>query len=255
MNMIELLGVNISTLKKEGVKTKLNEFLDGERVHYVVTPNPEFLVLAHKDNEYCDILNSADLAVADGVGLQYAAFLTRQKIPPRVTGNDIVEMLCKIGNARGASVFLLGGVDGIAQATSDILRKKFPSLIINSSFGGEIWHEREGEGKGWHMNPAVIKEIKNVHPQILFIALKFGNQERWLRDFLPHLPSVRIGVGVGGTFNYLSGMSKRAPKWMRTLGLEFLYRLFSERWRARRIYNAVFVFLWLVLKSILLSTR
>jgi len=99
------------------------------------------------------------------------------------------------------------------------------------------------------MNPAVLDRLKEFEPDCLLVALGHGKQERWIKGFMPHLPSVRVAVGIGGAFDYLAGAVERAPEAMQSMGLEWLYRLYKEPRRFKRIINAVVVFPILVIWS------
>lgn len=244
--MIDILGVNVSNLSKKTVTEALRSYLDSDHQHYVVTPNPEFVVKAQADEEFRKIVNEADLAVADGVGLQFAARFLGQPAPPRITGNDLMQILAGLCAETGQSMYLLGGKDTTSgKKTAAILEDKYPTLKVRANDGGEIFFK----DKEWNMNPAVLHDILNFNPAVLLVALGHGKQEHWITSFLKHLPSVRVASGIGGAFDYLSGNVPRAPHWMRRLGLEWLYRLVKEPCRFKRIWIAVIVFPYLVIKS------
>jgi N-acetylglucosaminyldiphosphoundecaprenol N-acetyl-beta-D-mannosaminyltransferase len=244
--MANILGVKISGLDKKGVTEALRSYLESNRQHYVVTPNPEFVVAAQKQEDFLAIINEADLAICDGVGLQYAARFLGQEAPPRITGNDLMQILAGLCAESGQSMFLLGGEDeDSGKKAAAILKDKFPTLKVQANPGGPIFF-KDGQ---WSMNPAVLRDIVNSEPAVLLVALGHGKQERWIISFLQHLPSVRVAAGIGGAFDYLSGSVPRAPRWMRRLGLEWLYRLIKQPTRIKRIWTAVMVFPYLVIKS------
>ncbi len=233
-------------LDKKAVREALRSYLESDRQYYVVTPNPEMVVRARRDKEFREILNGADLAIADGVGLQHAASLNRDKWPPRITGNDVMQMLAEICAGSGKKIFLLGGEkNDVAKKSADLLKEKYPTLEIGHDPAGPVYFEH-GE---WHMNPAVIDRLKEFEPDCLLVALGHGKQERWITKFMPHLPSVKVAVGIGGAFDYLAGAVERAPEAMRSVGLEWLFRLYKEPKRFKRIMNAVLVFPILVIWS------
>ncbi|MFH1142244.1 MAG: WecB/TagA/CpsF family glycosyltransferase [Candidatus Uhrbacteria bacterium] len=244
--MIEILGVKISMLDKPAVRDALRSYLESDHQHYVVTPNPEMVVAANKDEEFREILNGADLAIADGAGLQHAASLNREKWPPRITGNDVMKMLAELCADQNKKIFLLGGEkEDVAKKSSDLLKEEYPTLEIESDPAGPVFIEH-GE---WHMNPAVLERIKEFEPDCLLVALGHGKQERWIKGFMPYLPSVKVAVGIGGAFDYLAGAVDRAPNWMQEMGLEWTYRMYKEPRRIKRIMNAVIVFPILVIWS------
>lgn len=233
-------------LDKKAVREALQSYFESDRQHYVVTPNPEMVVKAQKDEDFRMILNDADLAIADGAGLQHAASFNRDKWPPRITGNDIMQMLAELCAEQNKKMFLLGGEkEDVAKKSADLLKVACPTLKVGHDSAGPVYQEH-GE---WHMNPAVLDKLKEFEPDCLLVALGHGKQERWIKGFLPYLPSVKIAVGIGGAFDYLAGAVDRAPNWMQETGLEWAYRLYKEPRRFKRIMNAVVVFPTLVIWS------
>ena len=242
---VQILGVKVSVLDKKQTTEQLRAFLDSPNQHYVVTPNPEFIVAAQKDQEFADILNAASLSTCDGVGLQYAAVFDGQSPPPRFTGNDLMQTLAGLCAEKGKSMYLFGGQDRVADKAASILGDQYPTLKIRSSAGGQIGM-KDGQ---WQMEREVLLDIREFAPDVLFVALGHGKQERWIISFQEFLPSVKIAAGVGGAFDYLSGNVPRAPKWLCRIGLEWLYRLIKEPRRIKRIWTAVVVFPFLVIWS------
>ncbi len=243
--MIQILGVNITNLDQKTVTEALRSYLESDQQHYVVTPNPEFVVKAQSDEEFCQIVNEADLAVADGVGLQFAAKFLGQPAPPRITGNVLLRVLSELCSQAHRPMFLLGGEDQISEIAAGKLQEQYLNLPVASNPGGAIFY-KDGE---WNMSPAVMQDIQNFEPAVLVVALGHGKQEKWIKSFLPYLPSVKIAIGVGGALDFLAGRQVRAPKSFQRLGLEWLYRLLREPRRWKRIWTAVIVFPYLVIKS------
>jgi N-acetylglucosaminyldiphosphoundecaprenol N-acetyl-beta-D-mannosaminyltransferase len=120
------------------------------------------------------------------------------------------------------------------------MKRKHPELIVAGAESG---------GRLPEMDQSVMARIRESLPDILFVAFGHGKQEKWIAAALPSLPAVRVAMGVGGAFDFIAGRVKRAPKLMRLAGLEWLWRLIREPWRIRRIWTAVVVFPWLVLRS------
>jgi len=241
--MIEILGVNISTLEKTELKESLVKLLDSEGQHYVVTPNPEMLVAAQKDAEFMGALNGADIAIADGVGLQYAATSSGQSLP-RITGNDLLKMLAQMCAGKKKKIMLLGGEkEDVAKKSADLLLEEYPTLQIDHDPAGPVYKTDDE----WHMNPAVLRHIKEFAPDVLMVAFGHGKQEKWIKAFLSELPSVKIAAGIGGAFDYLSGSVPRAPRHMQTMGLEWAYRMYKEPKRLGRIWTAVVTFPFMVI--------
>lgn len=223
----EILGVKIDNLIIEEALRKVEGFLEDGQQHYIVTPNPEFLVKAQKDEEFRKILNQADLAVADGIGLIFASWFLGQPLKQKITGTDLMEKICQKAAQKKWSVFLLGDrEDSLVKETADQLKKKYPGLDIKTD----------------------LKEAS-----ILFIAFGAPWQEKWIAQNLKKMSSVKLAMGVGGAFNFMAGRIRRAPKFFQRLGLEWLWRLFCQPWRIERIFRAVIVFPWLVIKNELIK--
>ena len=242
MNKVEILGVKIDNLSLQEVLEKVSQFLVSKNQHYIVTPNPEFLVAASRDQNFKKILNYADIAVADGVGLIKAAKFLGQRLQ-RVTGVDLVYNISELASIKKYPVYFLGAEEMIAAQAAESLKQEFPDLkITGAESGGEIIDPRQTDQD-------LINRINDAKPKILFVAFGAVKQEEWIFHHLDKLPSVKLAIGVGGTFDFFSGHVRRAPKFLRQAGLEWLYRLIRQPSRWKRILNAVIVFPFLILKE------
>jgi len=237
---MKILDVKVDKRDLPSVISQISEWLSQDGQHLVVTVNPEFIVAAQKNSEFKRILNQADLSTADGSGLVWAAkFLAGEKLE-RVTGVDLADKLLS-GVCPQAKIYLLGGAPGVAKT----VQAGYTENVIGAEDGGKLVpNNLELEN-----NQAAIERINASGANILLAAFGQVKQEIWLVNNLPKLPNIKVAIGVGGTFDYLSGRAKRPPKWLRNLGLEWLYRLIKEPKRWRRIWNATAVFGWLVIKN------
>src|SRR3989338_2856121 len=254
---INILGINISTDSRQEILKKISDFLNGKTPRYIVTPNPEFLLAAKHDEEFFYILNQADIAVPDGIGLVFAGWFMGKNIK-RTAGIDLMLSLCALAAKRNKSVYLLGGEGQVAQAVAEKLKSQFPNLKIAGAEEGlkpGAWKLRSGKWlKGKAENQKLLERINAAKPDIIFVAVGHPRQERWIYHNLPLLnpplikgregwSGVKVAVGVGGSFDFISGRIKRAPNWMRASGLEWLYRLWQEpAKRSSRIWAAVMEF-------------
>ncbi|MCG2693797.1 WecB/TagA/CpsF family glycosyltransferase [Candidatus Parcubacteria bacterium] len=231
---MHILGVRIDDFGEKEVLEKCKSAIAGGKKLFISTPNPEILLLANKDENFKNILNSADINIPDGAGLRLGAKIQKKNLKHRLTGTDLMGHLAKMAEEMGLGIYLLGAEQGIARKAGENLKKILPKLnILGAESGGKF--------ENWD-NRVIIEHINAVKPDILFVALGQGRQEKWIFENLPKLASVKIAVGVGGSFDFYSGRIPRAPKWMRRLGLEWLYRLFREPRRIKRIFNAVIIF-------------
>ncbi len=232
---IYLGGVRIDNVSPQEILIYAKQFLEDGFQHVITTPNPEFIVAAQRDREFKSILNSADLSIADGTGLAKAALLQGRRLH-RTPGVDIVRELCHLAAEQGIKVFLLGAAPGVAADARKKLQELIPSLkVVGTHDGGTITNPAATDAK-------LLQIIQNTKPDILFVAFGHGKQEKWIYRHLDALPTVKIAMGVGGSFDYISGRIPRAPYILQKLGFEWLYRLIIEPKRWRRIVTATIEF-------------
>lgn len=234
MKSIYILGIRVHDVTMDEAVARVGEFVRSGGAHMIVTPNPEMCLAGERDAEFRDILNRADLAIPDGFGLLLAARFLGTPLRERVTGVDLLERIAEESMRRGWRVYLLGGDPGIAARAARTLQGHFPSVLIVGADDG---------GKG------TAERIRAANPDILFVAFGQVKQEKWIAENISNLPSVKVAMGVGGAFDFLAGKARRAPKMVRAAGLEWLWRLCVEPWRARRIWNAVVRFPMAVLRK------
>ena len=238
-------GVPVDPVTMHEAQTRAAGFLLAGQ-HFIVTPNPEMAVLAARDPGFRKILESSDLALADGFGLRVAAWIEGKRIPATVTGAEFTLRLAYLAEQKDCSVYLLGAGSGVAEEAAKNLVMNFPKLkIAGAEQGGTIrWI-----AGAWEEEAALVDRIAVAKPDVLLVALGHGKQERWISGHLARLPSVKVAMGIGGTLDFLAGRVWRAPAILRRMHLEWLWRLLIEPWRFFRIFEATFVFLWMVLKK------
>lgn len=215
---VNIFGVRVDNVSLDQAVEQVVEWLKGQGKHYIVTPNPEFIMAAQKDLEFKEILNKADLSLPDGAGLKLAA-----DIVCTVAGVDLMDTLCKASADYGFTIGLLGGKDLVAEKTAECLKKKYLGLkVVFAEDGGEV------DNMGRSLRLPRLPRL-----DILFVAFGAIKQEKWIAKNLSNLP-IKAAMGVGGAFDYLSGSIPRAPFFMRVLGLEWLFRLILQPWRIKR---------------------
>ncbi len=234
------------------VKTAQEE----EKKVFVVTLNTEIVMLARSDVRYEKILKSADLALNDSIGVTWARLMFGRLSKGRVHGSDLVEDLAKVASEKPIRVGFLGGRENVALKTAECLRSKYPGLKVAFAIS-EYSDVTQKVGKISKSDDRIIRDsetpdLRNTDSpsflsfpktDILFVAFGAPKQEKWISENLPKL-NVRVAIGVGGAFDFISGKVRRAPVWIRKLGLEWLFRLIIQPWRAKRqIKLAQFVFL------------
>ena len=233
---LRILGVNVHRVSHQQALALLDAFADSGELHHIVTVNPEFCVQALTNADFRRVLNQADLALPDGVGLVWAARLLGKPLQGRVTGVDVVTSVASLAAGRAYRLFFLGAAPGVAEAAAKALEDRNPGLRIAGCYAGSPRSEEEDE---------IVAQVNAVRPHFLFVAFGAPQQDLWISRNRTRL-QVAVAMGVGGSFDYVSGRVSRAPAWMRRLGLEWLYRLLREPWRWRRMLRLPY-FVWLVL--------
>ncbi len=252
---IRIGKVLVSSNSQVEVLSHLGKAIDGKKMAMVTTPNPEQVVQANRDDSLCHILNESTWTVPDGIGLLWASAWLKsrgkvnQSLKERITGVDLAETLMKESANQGWKVMLIGGKAGQARKASKRLKSKIRAgkrkLKINGVEGSmNVVNETEEE---WL---EVKKALLKWQPKVLLVAFGAPKQEKWIwkhRDELEQL-EVRVAMVVGGAVDYWAGEVDRAPKLVRSVGGEWLWRLILEPWRWRRQLRLL-EFVGLVLKQ------
>ncbi|MCL5772807.1 MAG: WecB/TagA/CpsF family glycosyltransferase [Firmicutes bacterium] len=220
---VEILGLQVDRVNMEEVLQKTEEFIKDGGFHQVVTLGTEMAVTASYDKEFKEVINSAHLVVPDSVGILWAAKKKGKVLSERVAGIDIIYRLSELAIKKGWSFYLLGAKPGIAEAAAENLCKFREGLKIAGTHHGYFTDDA-----------GVIEDIKRCKPDILLAAMGFPRQEKWIRNNREIL-GVPVCIGVGGSFDVLSGKLKRAPDIFIKLGLEWFYRFFKEPSRFQRL--------------------
>jgi N-acetylglucosaminyldiphosphoundecaprenol N-acetyl-beta-D-mannosaminyltransferase len=233
-----ILGISVDSITMADAVAQIIALASVSPCRQVVTVNPEFIMAARRDPAFAAVLNNADLAVPDGAGLIWAARRRGRPLPERVAGVDIVENVAAVAARQGLRVFLLGAQEGVAAAAAAVLSARYPGLIVAGTFAGSPAAAEDA---------AIVTRVNEAQAAILFVAYGAPRQDLWIERNRARLRA-GVAVGVGGAFDFISGRSRRAPRWMQQLGLEWLHRLYHEPWRWRRML-ALPRFVWAVLRE------
>lgn len=220
-----ILGIRVDNVDQTEAIERLLALAESGGTHQVVTVNPEFIMRAQTDEAFRAVLLAADLALADGVGLLWAARFLGAPLRGRATGTDSLILLAPHAARRGLSFFLLGAAPGVAEAAAARLQREVPGLRIAGTYAGSPSPEEEAE---------IVERVRQAAPHFLFVAYGAPQQDLWIARNLKRL-GVPVAMGVGGAFDYVSGRAPRAPAILRRVGLEWLYRLIRQPWRWRRM--------------------
>lgn len=212
-----MLEIQIDNLTREEAIKKINFFLQGDSFRRIATINPEFLLLSEKDDSFKQVLLAADLRLSDGVGMNLLFWRKGETLKARIPGADLLHDILKRSEEMGLEVYLALREDGLSssQEIRSALFLLYPRLILTDK----------------------LSEAK-----VVFCNFGAPVQEVFLASLKAEPYVIRLAMGVGGSFDYITGKLKRAPKWMRVIGLEWLWRLLLQPQRFRRIWNAVVVF-------------
>jgi N-acetylglucosaminyldiphosphoundecaprenol N-acetyl-beta-D-mannosaminyltransferase len=241
---MHILGVRVDEVTQQEAIERAEAFLQQTKPSRIFTPNPEILVAATKYPSFREILNTADLSLCDGKGLE---FFGKKKLV-RIPGVDFVVEILKLAERENKSVFLLGsGNTQTLKGLFQYIQTTFPTVRIAGMHPGPMFFIDQGSISFTHdedriTNDKVLREISKENADILFVAFGHYKQELWIHTYAEELKNVRVVMGVGGAFDYLSGRVSRAPLWLRLLGLEWLYRFFTQPKRFFRIITAVIIF-------------
>lgn len=275
-----ILGIKVTSTTRDEVLEFVNSRLDSKDKFYIVTPNPENLLMATKDWLLAKAIRRSDLSIPDGIGLAQAHkfmsfkdskdnrdsilrplilfgqgllvgaatffnkdYLTRDF--QIIKGRELFLDIIKIANDRGLRVYLFGGEHGEQVKAKEILEEKYKNVVFKThhEFPQYDRNAQPIDYENRKLHKRIIGSIKLFEPDLIIVALNTPKQEKWIyRNFFR--TKVTGAMAFGGTFNYIAGNMKLPPTWMEKLGLEWVYRLLQEPIRWRRILNAVIVFPW-----------
>ncbi len=199
------------------------KLLEEDKFHYVVTPNPEFILAAGKDEEFRRVLNSADLVLADGIGVVYSAKIKGTPLKGRVPGIEFAADMLSCLSQRGGRLYLLGAKPGVAEEAGRRIAEQYPGVTLCGAQDGYFQDEE-----------AALLKVAAARPDLLFVCLGAPKQEKWMARWGKHT-GARLAIGLGGALDVFAGRAERAPESWRKLGLEWAYRLKKEPQRAGRM--------------------
>ncbi len=219
----EILGVRFDDLTQQEAAQQGRQLLEEDKFHYVVTPNPEFLLAAEKDPEFRRVLNAADLVLPDGIGVVYSAKILGTPLKERVPGIEFAVAMLSALNEMGGRLYLLGAKPGVAEEAGRRICARYPALVLCGTHDGYFKDEQ-----------AILPEIAAAKPDLLFVCLGAPKQEKWMARWGQHT-GAKLAIGLGGCLDVFAGNVRRAPEQWQKLGLEWAYRLKKEPKRIGRM--------------------
>ncbi len=236
----QLLGIQIPTETKDDIREKIiKNILETKDYYHVVSLNPEILVLTTANEEFKQVVAKAQIRILDGVGVIAAAKLCSIPVGDRYSGVDLMSDLLKEAHNRRLRVLLIGGGHKIAEKVAECQKAIFPGIEISGTAGSvDITRPTEMEEE------QIASIVAAAKPHVVFVAYGSPAQELWIDRHKKLFDGVVV-MGVGGSFDFLSGTIARAPKWIQKVGFEWLFRLVRQPWRVVRQLRLV-KFMWLV---------
>jgi N-acetylglucosaminyldiphosphoundecaprenol N-acetyl-beta-D-mannosaminyltransferase len=237
-NQTDLFDIKISKMNMRETVAYLADAVEQQRPTQVITANPIMIMAALDDVHYKQMMQQAELIVPDGAGVVWAANFLKNPVQERVPGIDLMLELLELAQTKSWKVYFLGASTEVIEAAVANIRSRFPKLHMCGYRNGYFTTEQDQE---------VIAELQAQSPDLLFVGRAANQQEPWIHQ---HKSTLKIPVmmGVGGSFDVLSGKLKRAPRIWQTLRLEWLYRLLQEPWRYKRMLQLP-KFMWLVIRK------
>ena len=209
-----ILNINFDVIQIDDATQKLINAIENNEKCFVVTPNPEIVMIAQKDLELKKIINSADLVIADGIGIVLASKFNKIKIKNRVAGYDLVQKFFSM--SKNYKIYFLFISTQIIELAKKNMQEKFKNINIVGAHNGFFDNNEE-----------IINQINLLNPDVLLVGMGAPKQEKWIYKYKDKL-NAKVFIGIGGSFDVMSGKIKRAPTIFQKLGLEWFYRLIKQ---------------------------
>jgi len=220
---LHILGVPIHDISCAEALERIAVWIHSGGAHQIATVNPEFVMAARRNPAFRAVLTQADLCLPDGVGITLAARWLGRPLRERVAGVELVERLARRAALTGWRIFFLGAAPGVAERAAQALATRYPGLVVCGTWAGSPAAAEEAH---------IARRVRDARADVLLVAYGAPAQDMWLARNLAR-SGAAVGIGVGGSFDYLAGVVRRAPLWVCRLGFEWLYRLLRQprRWR------------------------
>lgn len=222
---VDIMGIPVDYVTMPEAVERVKEFLREDKVHTIYTPNAEIMMDAMNDPQLAGILREADMLIADGAGVVLASRILGNNLPEKVPGFDLTKNTFSMNFERKIRYFLFGGKPGIAETAAQNMLRDYPNVEIAGCRNGYFSEKDEKE---------IVEQVNASNADILLVALGAPKQEKWISRYKDQL-NTRVCIGVGGSLDVVAGNVSLAPDFFRKNGLEWLYRLYKEPWRYKRM--------------------
>ncbi|WP_109249084.1 WecB/TagA/CpsF family glycosyltransferase [Lentilactobacillus kefiri] len=234
-NTVDILGIHFLNTTEKAFQNILHKRINDGTNTFVVTANPEIVMYAKSDPSYEKLIQTADYIIPDGIGIIIGAKMLKTPLHERVTGYDLFVHLLEWGNAHQKSAYFVGAQPAVIRKLRKVVEKDYPFLTIASTHDGYFGDDRN-----------IVHDINRTKPDMVFVATGYPKQE----EFIDKNRSASDGlwIGIGGSFDVLTGTVKRAPKAWQRMHLEWLYRVVKEPSRIGRLM-VLPKYLWQIIKQ------
>ncbi len=235
---VEILGCKYNTWTKSDLLRSIEQLIDSGRRDYVCTVNVAILMMMRHSRRLARFISRSGMVVADGQPVIWASRWTRDPLPERITGVDLVPDLAEMAERHGWGIYLLGSTSEVVTGVADRLTSRFPRLVISGTSDGYFDSEEERRR---------VEDVRKSGAKLLVVAMGVPRQEYFIEENWAEL-GVNLAIGVGGSFDVIAGLTRRAPVWMQNFGLEWLFRTIQEPRRLFMRYlttNSAFIYLFL----------
>jgi len=245
-SQVDIMGIGFNNLTMEETIEKVEQLINAQKPSMIFTLNVHRTVSAIQNRSIKEIYDIADIILPDGVPLVWISRILGNPLKERIAGADLFPLFCETASRKGYKIFLLGAAPGIAEKTKEILEKRHSGIKVVGTFSPSFGFENDVDE-----NRKIVSIIKKANPDVLFIALGHPKEEEWILKYRNEI-KVPVSIGIGATFDFISGKLRRAPKWLQTIGLEWFFRICQEPrrlWKRYLIGNTYFI--WLVFRKYL----
>jgi N-acetylglucosaminyldiphosphoundecaprenol N-acetyl-beta-D-mannosaminyltransferase len=237
---VEIFSLPISKISFDEMCAAIEERIRTRKPGYVVTPNVNIVCTYHRNDSFRTAYRNAFLWLPDGTPLMWAAALARKPLKEKLSGSDMVPLVAAFAAERGFSVFLFGAMEDSARKAAERLQAQNPGLKIAGVYSPPFGFEKDPVE-----DAKAVALVRDAKPDICFVALGCPKQEFWMEAHCETL-GVPVCMGIGGSLDFISGKTKRAPEWVQSCGLEWLWRLMQEPrrlWRRYLLEDTLFFFI------------
>ncbi|HCR36198.1 hypothetical protein A2130_03365 [Candidatus Woesebacteria bacterium GWC2_33_12] len=239
-----ILGIRLDSTRKEKLLSEIRSKLESKEKFYIVTPNPEIVLVATNDWLLRKTILRSSFSVPDGIGLKFAYKFLHNEDVEVIKGRELFLDILKIANEMNLRVYFMGGENNEAELAMNKLKNIYPKIAFKTyhKFPKYTLMGQPASENDKNLHRKIIGNIKLFEPDLIFVGLGCPKQEKWIYRNIYRMKFQSSAMVVGGTFKFIAGLSKLPPKWLASLGLEWLWRVIHEPKRIIRIWNAVLVF-------------